>query len=204
MTLIKLCGLQRKEDVEIANALQPDFAGFVLVQQSRRYIDYIRLEQMRQILSPQIKAVGVFADTNLDEVAFLLEKGLLDMVQLHGHEDERYLKQLKLLTDRPIIKAFGINSRDDIYRAEQSSADYILLDTAGGGTGRTFDWSLLNLCKRAYFLAGGLDPDNVGKAIENFHPYGVDVSSGIESDGHKDGKKAERFMINAGRMYEEG
>ncbi len=194
MTLIKLCGLRSIKDIEIANALQPEYAGFVLVPKSKRYIDFAALRHLRRFLSPNIRAVGVFADADLKTVASCLESGLIDMVQLHGHEEESFLRSLRLLTDKPIIKAFGICSKEYIYKAEQCSADYILLDTLGGGTGETFDWNLLQLCRRPYFLAGGLQPDNVDRAIRLYQPYGVDVSSGIEINGSKDKNKAEIFV----------
>lgn len=196
MTLIKLCGLRCITDVEIANALQPEYAGFVLAPKSKRYIDFATLRRLRQFLSPNIRAVGVFADADLKTVASCLEGGLIDLVQLHGHEEDSFLRSLRLLTDKPIIKAFGICSREDIYKAEQCSADYILLDTLGGGTGKAFDWTLLQLCRRPYFLAGGLQPENVGRAIRLYRPYGVDVSSGIEVNGSKDKHKAKIFVDN--------
>lgn len=196
MTLIKLCGLRRTEDIRIANALRPEYVGFILVPQSRRCVTAVKLRQLRQFLSSDIKAVGVFADAALATVADYLENGFIDMVQLHGHEDELYVNRLRQLTDKPIIKAFSINSKEDIYRAEQCSSDYILLDASGGGTGKSFDWSLLEMCRRPYFLAGGLQPDNVGKAITLYHPYGVDVSSGIEVNGSKNKNKAELFVKN--------
>lgn len=194
MTLIKLCGLRSIEDIQIANALQPEYVGFVLVPQSRRYIDMTRLKALRQILSPKIKSVGVFANADFRGIQQYLEAELIDMVQLHGQEDELYIKNLRGFTDKPIIKAFGIKNRDDIYWAEQSNADLVLLDTCGGGTGKSFDWSLLKLCKRPYFLAGGLNSNNIKTAIMQYHPYGVDVSSGIEVNGSKDKNKAEIFV----------
>lgn len=123
----------------------------------------------------------------------LLQDGIIDIAQLHGNEDEDYIKQLRKFTDKPIIKAFRIETANDIERAEQSTADYVLLDS-GAGTGTVFDWELIQNMKRPYFLAGGLDVDNVASAIKTLHPYAVDVSSGIETDGYKDKTKMAAFV----------
>ena len=119
------------------------------------------------------------------------------MVQLHGSEDEEYIAKLRTITDKPIIKAFIIRSIDDVKKAEQSTADYILLD-GGKGEGKAFDWSLLKEIKRPYFLAGGLNPENVAAAVENLKPFAVDVSTGVETDGLKDSAKMTAF-VNAVR-----
>jgi len=137
--------------------------------------------------------VGVFVDESAEIVARLLNDGTIDIAQLHGGEDEEYISRLRKLTGKPIIKAFRIESEEDIARAEKSSADHILLDS-GMGTGKVFDWSLIQSIKRPYFLAGGLDCDNVGEAIKKLRPYAVDVSSGIETNGLKDKEKMAAFV----------
>lgn len=193
MTKIKLCGLRRAEDIEAANLLKPDYIGFVFYKKSKRYISYEEAKILKSMLS--IKAVGVFVDENPKVVADLLEKGIIDLAQLHGSEDETYIKALRKLTDKPLIKAFQIKTTEELKKAEASSADMILLD-AGTGDGVSFDWDMLKSFNRPYFLAGGMTPENVSPAIEKLHPYGVDVSSGIETDGFKDLKKMREFVYN--------
>ena len=194
MTKIKLCGLRRAEDIEAANLLKPDYIGFVFYKKSKRYISFEQARILKSML--KVKAVGVFVDENPKVVADLLEKGIIDLAQLHGNEDEAYIKTLRKLTDKPLIKAFQIKTAEDLNKAEASSADMILLD-AGTGDGVSFDWDMLKSFNRPYFLAGGMSPENVRQAIEKLHPYGVDVSSGIETDGVKDIEKMREFMTNA-------
>ncbi|MBO4920327.1 MAG: phosphoribosylanthranilate isomerase [Lachnospiraceae bacterium] len=194
MTKIKLCGLRRAEDIEAANLLKPDYIGFVFYKKSKRYISFEQARILKSML--KVKAVGVFVDENPKVVADLLEKGIIDLAQLHGSEDEAYIRDLRKLTDKPLIKAFQIKTAEDLKKAEASSADMILLD-AGTGDGVSFDWNMLKSFNRPYFLAGGMSPENVRPAIEKFHPYGVDVSSGIETDGVKDVEKMRAFMTNA-------
>ena len=193
MTKIKLCGLSRKCDIETANELLPEYVGFVLWPKSKRYVTSAKLAELKSLLCREIKAVGVFVDEKPELVAELLNHNLIDLAQLHGREDEEYLARLRALTDKPVIKAFCIKSAADISRAETSTADYILLDS-GMGTGRTFAWRLLQNITRPYFLAGGLGVANIAEAIAVLQPYGVDVSSGIESDGVKDKTKMEAFV----------
>lgn len=193
MTKIKMCGLSRHCDIEAANRLKPEYIGFVFLPKSKRYVTYEKAKELKSLLSPDIKAVGVFVDESAEIVARLLNDGTIDIAQLHGGEDEDYISRLRKLTGKPIIKAFRIESEEDIAQAEKSSADYILLDS-GMGTGKVFDWSLIQSIKRPYFLAGGLDCDNVGEAIKKLRPYAVDVSSGIETNGLKDKEKMAAFV----------
>ena len=192
MTKIKLCGLTRPEDIAAANALEPDFVGFVFAPKSRRCVTAEQAKALRNHLLPSIQAVGVFVDEEPERVADLLEEGIIDLAQLHGGEDEDYLKRLRALTEKPIIQAFPIKTPKDLERAQASSADNILLDS-GAGTGIPFDWTLLKNFRRPYLLAGGLGPDNVAQAIGFLHPWGVDVSSGIETGGVKDFHKMAAF-----------
>lgn len=195
MTKIKLCGLRRAEDIEAAVLLKPEYIGFVFYKKSKRYISPEEAHILKSILdTDHIKAVGVFVNENPKTVADLLEKGIIDIAQLHGDEDEEYIKALRKLTDRPLIKAFKIKTKEDLKKAEASSADMILLD-AGMGDGVSFDWDLLKSFSRPYILAGGLDPLNVKDAVEKLHPYGVDVSSGIETAGVKDIDKMREFVF---------
>lgn len=192
MTKIKLCGLTRPEDITAANALEPDFVGFVFAPKSRRCVTTEQAKALRNQLSPTIQSVGVFVDEEPERVAALLEAGIIDLAQLHGREDEGYLERLRDLTGKPIVQAFQVKTPKDLERAEKSLANYILLDS-GAGTGTTFDWGLLTSVRRPYFLAGGLGPDNVAQAIRTLHPWGVDVSSGIETGGVKDFHKMAAF-----------
>jgi phosphoribosylanthranilate isomerase len=195
MTRIKLCGLTRPEDIEAANGLLPEYIGFVFAPKSRRAVTPEQAAELKGLLDRRIQAVGVFVDEAPEAVARLLNAGIIDLAQLHGHEDEAYLSRLRSMTDRELIQAFRIRTREDVNRAAQSSADHLLLD-AGAGEGAVFDWSLLRDLSRPYVLAGGLDPENVGEALGRLHPFGVDVSSGIETNGQKNPRKMAKFVRN--------
>ena len=192
MTKIKFCGLIRVCDIEAANELKPEYAGFVFAPKSKRYVPPNRAAELKSLLADEIKAVGVFVNADLQYVAKLLNTGVIDIAQLHGSEDEVYIMHLRQLTDKPIIRAFRIKTAEDIAEVEKCTADHVLLDS-GAGTGEVFDWKLIKHMKRPYFLAGGLSPDNVENAVEQLSPYAVDVSSGIETDGVKDKAKMAAF-----------
>lgn len=193
MTKIKLCGLSRPCDIDIANKLHPEYIGFVFAPKSKRYISFKKAAKLKQLLDYQIQAVGVFTNETIENVADLLNKNIIDIAQLHGNENEQYIKQLKKLTNKPIIQAFQITEKTDITIIQNSIADYILLDS-GAGTGNVFDWSLIKKFKRPYFLAGGLKIDNIKNAINLTKPYAVDISSGIETNGLKDKTKMAAFV----------
>ena len=195
MTKIKLCGLSRPCDVAMANRFAPDYIGFVFAAGSRRFVSREKARQLKQLLHPSIAAVGVFVNEDPAAVADLLNGGVIDMAQLHGGEDRAYIEALRALTEKPILQAFRVKNLDDIAAAEQSTADFVLLDS-GGGTGKAFDWSLAARLSRPYFLAGGLDCRNVSSAVRTLHPFAVDVSSGIETDGFKDETKIQQFIYN--------
>lgn len=192
MTRIKMCGLFRPCDIRAANEIKPEYIGFVFSPGSRRYVTYEQASGLKALLEPDIQAVGVFVDENPKTVAALLDQGVIDIAQLHGREDESYIRKLRTLTDRPVIKAFCIKNEYDAVQAQRSTADYILLDS-GAGTGTVFDWKLIQDIQRPYFLAGGLSPDNASEAVRYLHPYAVDVSSGIETGGRKDKIKMAAF-----------
>lgn len=193
MTRIKLCGLSRPCDIDTANELKPEYIGFVFAKKSKRYVTPEQAEELKRLLAPEIKAVGVFVNEMPENVATLLHAGVIDIAQLHGGEDENYIGQLRTLTDKPVIQAFDIETAGDLLYAEECTADYILLDS-GAGSGTLFDWSLIQNIKRPYFLAGGLRGDNVEEAVTMLHPYAVDVSSGIETNGYKDKRKMAAFV----------
>ena len=194
MTKIKLCGLSRPCDIEAVNALRPDYIGFVFAEKSRRFVSPRNAAQLKRLLSPSIQAVGVFVQEEPEKIAALAREDLFDIIQLHGKESAAYLAKLRTLTQKPILQAFRIETPEDVVAAEKSSADCILLDSGTGGTGTTFDWRLLQTFKRPYFLAGGLTIENAAAAVRQLHPYGVDVSSGIETDGKKDFQKMAAFV----------
>lgn len=195
---IKICGLTRPCDIEWVNQLRPEFIGFVFTPASRRFVEPEAAAQLRSMLAPGIRAAGVFVDEEETQVAELAERGIIDIVQLHGSEDEEYIARLRMLTGAPIIKAFSVKTTEDMQRARECTADYVLLDSGSGGTGRTFDWSLVEDLGKPWFLAGGLDAENVKQALAIHVPFAVDVSSGVETDGKKDRIKMADF-VNAVR-----
>lgn len=194
---IKLCGLTRPCDIEAVNELQPDYIGFVFAKKSRRYVSPEKAKELKAMLAPGIQAVGVFVNEEPEQIAALLEAGTIDVAQLHGQESETEIRRLRELTNHPLIQAFRIDTEQDVERANASTADYVLLDSGAGGTGTVFDWDLLQAIRRPYFLAGGLDTENLGTVKAKLNPYGVDVSSGIEIGGYKDKEKMTAFVAAA-------
>ncbi len=193
MTKIKLCGLSRPCDIEAVNELKPEYIGFVFAQKSKRCVSPKKAAELKKLLAPNIRTVGVFVDETAEAVAQLFARNIIDIAQLHGNEDDAYIRRLRALSGKPVIKAFRITSSQDILAALESAADFVLLDS-GAGTGSVFDWKLIQNLKRPYFLAGGLTPSNAALAVNILHPFAVDVSSGIETDGVKDKSKMESFI----------
>ncbi len=193
MTKIKFCGLMTLDDVYAANELLPEFVGFVFAAGSKRRVTPAQAEKFRNALSKKILAVGVFVDEKISVVAELLNAGIIDVAQLHGGEDADYISRLRTLTAKPLIKAVEIHSPENLCAIEQIDSDYVLIDS-GKGSGNVFDWRILKNFSRLYFLAGGLNPENVSAAIKILNPFAVDVSSGIESNGRKDAAKMREFV----------
>lgn len=194
MTKIKICGITRPEDICYINEARPDYCGFVIhVPKSRRNVSLEQLVALREKLSEDICPVGVFVNEDPKLAAQLLNDGTIRIAQLHGQEDETYIERLRSMTDHCIVQACSVSSVEDLDRACASTADMILLDHGKGGTGHTFDWSLLGehgqISKRAYFLAGGISAENIPEVIRRFHPWAVDLSSSVETDGRKDREK---------------
>lgn len=193
MAKIKLCGIKRECDIQYVNELCPEYIGFVFAKESRRYVTPEQAKILRGQLKIDIIPVGVFVDEEPNQITSLVEQDIIQAVQLHGKEDEAYIGELRKDIKCPIIKAFRIQSKEDIDKANHSSADYVLLDS-GGGSGETFEWSLIGEIKRPYFLAGGLTPENVSDAIGKLAPFAVDASSSLETDGFKDREKMTTFV----------
>lgn len=202
-TRIKICGLTRPEDIQTVNEAKPDFCGFIVeFPKSRRNVTVDQLRKLREKLDENILPAGVFVNAPVELPAQLLNEGTIALAQLHGQEDEEYITRLKGMTDQLLIKAFSIKTEEDVEQALRSGADYILLDQGAGGTGETFDWNLVPSIKRPWFLAGGLGCDNLESAIHLLHPWAVDLSSSVETDGHKDPDKILK-AVQAVRNIEE-
>lgn len=194
-TGIKFCGLRRQEDISYVAELGADFAGFIMSPNFWRYVAPEDVANLRKGLPETTKVVGVFVNEDVSYVAKCINDGVIDIAQLHGSESEDYIKELREATSGKavITKVFLIKSEDDVELARKSTANYVLLDSGVGGTGQTFDWTLIRDIGREYFLAGGLNPDNVADAVNRFHPMAVDVSSGVEIDKLKDYAKMTAF-----------
>ena len=186
--LIKICGIKRLEDIKYVNELKPDYIGFV-VAKSKRQINIYKAIELKDKLNSKIKVVGVFRDDDIELIKNILSYNILDYIQLHGNESDEYIKEIKKLTNTPIIKAY----RDSEY------AKYSLYDNTDPGKGITFDWKSINTTK-PFFLAGGINIDNIDEALK-LNPYCIDVSSGVETDGVKDYNKMKE-LIKRCRDYE--
>lgn len=194
MTKVKICGIKRIEDVAYVNTYKPEYIGFVFAPGRKRTVTFEQAQLLKTRLNPDIKAVGVFVDAELDEVVQLFKAGVIDIAQLHGKEDEAYVAALReQVSEAQIIKAFVIDGAEAIEHARAFPCDYLLLD-GGLGQGETFDWSLVSAIDKPFFLAGGLSAENVRAAISTVNPFAVDVSSNVETDGFKDSKKIKQFI----------
>lgn len=191
---LKFCGLTREADIRAANETRPDYIGFVFAESRRRVTDE-QAARLRALLSPGIQAVGVFVNDDPTHIALLANRGVIDLIQLHGSESAAYIQRLRTMTAAPIICALRVGKKVDIKQAESNLVDFLMLDTytkdAYGGSGRTFDWSLIGEVGKPYFLAGGLNESNIPRAMRT-GAYALDLSSGIETDGVKDAEKMRR------------
>ncbi len=202
MTMIKICGLSRREDVEFVNEARPDFAGFVIdFPKSRRSVSPHTAHELRLRLEHGITPVGVFVDSPVDTVADLFFSGAVKIAQLHGSEDGDYIAALRRAAPGLAVwRAFRVRSAADIAAAEASEADMVLLDN-GQGTGESFDWSLIRGIRRDFVLAGGLTPETIPEAVRALHPWAVDISSGVETENIKDRTK---ILAAVGAARKEG
>ena len=198
--MVKLCGIRRPEDVAYLNEFRPDYAGFVFAG-SRRRVSPETAKSLAEKLDAGIRKAGVFVDEPVESIARTVRTGGLDAVQLHGNESAEVIRSLRmLLPDVEIWKAVRVRDRFSIPRALELGADRLLLDSFSeslyGGTGRKADWRLIkesNL-RVPFILAGGLNSENMEEAVGELSPWGVDISSGIETNGVKDRGKIEKIM----------
>lgn len=177
---IKICGLTREIDIDYVNQAKPDYVGFVFAP-SRRQVTIDQAKQLKQKLDSSILSVGVFVDAPINLIMSLVDLGIIDLVQLHGHEEDDYIEELKQKIACPIIKAIRIGAQE----MRHYDVDYYLFDGIAPGSGQKFDWSLLKDMDKPYFLAGGINTDNYQEAMKQ-HAYALDCSSGVETDGFKD------------------
>lgn len=189
---IKFCGLTSIDDINCINEVKPDFIGFIFAQNSKRIISIEKAKEMKALLNPNIKSVGVFVDENVENIINIANENVIDVIQLHGNENNEYISEIKEKINLPVIKAFKSDSNLE-ENIKKTNADYILIDSHSnnsfGGTGETFDWELIPETNKKIFLAGGLNSDNIIKAIKTVKPYCVDINSGVETNGKKDKRK---------------
>lgn len=190
MTKVKICGIRREEDVKAVNELLPDYIGFVLVPSSRRFVDHELLETLSPGVDGRIVKVGVFLDSPLSDILRVLDEKLIDIAQLHGCEDAKYIEEVQKRGCQ-VIKSFTL---DELEEALSSPADFLLFDYKVPGSGQVIDYSRLSGIKRDYFLAGGVGSDNCEMMIRTLHPYALDASSKMERDGWKDYDLMKEFI----------
>ena len=206
MVKLKICGMRRSEDIEMANRHKPDYIGFVFAESPRK-VSYEQAKELSGLLSDEIVPVGVFVNEHMKLIVDLFKDGIIEMAQLHGDEDEKYIRNLKDKSIEetgkqiPVINAIeikdGADYNDELLKWRDSASDYFILDS-GKGSGKTFDWSLIDkeseFFKNSIFLAGGLNSENLALAIGEFNPFAVDLSSSVETDGFKDEKKIKEII----------
>ena len=190
MKKIKICGLKRREDIEYVNKYQPDYIGFVFAGKKRK-LTYDQVVDLKKYLTSSIQVVGVFVNEDISFVEKLVKEHVIDLVQLHGQEDQKYIQALKEKVDVSIIKAIQIKNEDSFN--EHYDVDYYLYDHGTGGTGESFDWSMLKEVDKPVFWAGGINLLNVDDSLKK-NVYALYVSSGVETDGFKDEKKIKKIV----------
>ena len=202
---VKMCGISKVETIPAIVDAKPDYMGLVFapskrqvtVEQAKILIEELHKQCINHYDIKVVKTVGVFVNETLDNLVRIADTANLDAVQLHGDEDEAFIQSLKERTNVEVWKAVQIRSAADVEKWIDSSADMLLFDAyhkdERGGTGEVFDWSSLDAFERPFMLAGGIDSTNVARAIRTVRPYGIDISSGIETNGMKDDKKITAF-----------
>ena len=193
MSKIKICGLFREEDIKYVNDTKPDFAGFIVdFPKSHRNLEFENAKNLISKLDKSIKSVCVTVDKEPSYIEKLSE--ICDIIQLHGNENEEYIKILRnKIPNTQIWKAFKIRDKNNLIDALKSSADLILLDN-GYGTGEIFDWSIIEKINRNFILAGGINSENIKIAMDKFNPYIIDLSSSVETNKIKDLKKIKEII----------
>ena len=188
MTKVKICGLSTKEAVKTAVSAGADYIGFVFAP-SKRQVTLEQAAELAKLIPADVKTVGVFVSTNRTELLEAIEKVGLDLVQIHGQAADDLFENLPCAS----IQAVQVDGDGHV---PNSQADYLLFDAPVAGSGQTFDWGRLDTTElsQPFFIAGGLNEDNVEEAIQHFTPFAVDVSSGVETDGQKDHEKIRRFI----------
>ena len=207
---VKMCGMRRKEDIAYANEVKPDAVGYIFFPKSKRYVTGQQAKEFDQDLDQDILSVGVFVNETIEKVIEIANQVPLDVIQLHGDEDHTYIEQLKQQTDKEIWKVVRVKDTNDIKEAEKLPVDKLLLDTFTeekdmyGGTGKVMNYNLIpkEEISKPFFIAGGLHSNNIKEIIKKVHPYGIDISSGIETDGYKDLKKMKEIMQITGGRHE--
>ncbi len=185
---IKICGLQTREDILYVNEANPNFIGFIFAKESKRQISIQKAKELKNLLNSTIKSVGVFVNSDIKTILEIKEQGIIDIIQLHGEEDNKYIKLLKDKTQLPIIKALKASEHLE-KEIETTLSDYVLIDNKTGGSGKTFDWNLIPKTRKKIFLAGGLNTNNIIEAIKIVNPYCLDINSGVETNNKKDRDK---------------
>lgn len=188
MAKIKICGIRRAEDVEYVNATKPDFIGFILSQGFRRSVDIEFASTLAKNLDTDIRKIGVFVNEDKEYIQNAIDTVGLDIVQLHGDEEPSLCKEFSV----PVIKVLKPNAFDRVADYEPC-ADYLLFDS-GTGTGQAFDWDIIPSTTKDFFLAGGIDSENIAFAIEKIKPFAIDLSSAVETDGVKDYDKIKEII----------
>ena len=188
MTKVKICGLSTKEAVKTAVSAGADYIGFVFAP-SKRQVTLEQAAELAKLIPVNVKKVGVFVSPSRADLLEAIEKVGLDLVQVHGQVVDKLFENLPCGS----IQAVQVDERGHV---PNSQADYLLFDAPVAGSGQTFDWGRLDTTELAqpFFIAGGLNEDNVARAIQHFSPFAVDVSSGVETDGQKDHEKIRRFI----------
>ena len=196
---VKICGLRRNEDIAYVNEHRPDYAGFILTGGFRRSVAAEDLKSLRAGLDKSIKAVGVFVNEPIDSVLGSFA-GSLDVIQLHGDEDAEYIRNLRKHFGGEIWKAVRAKAPADIEYADTLGADRLLIDSfvegIAGGTGKTADTEVIKQARfeSPFLLAGGIDEKNAASLARELCPYGLDISSSVETDGVKDNDKIRRII----------
>lgn len=186
---IKICGIKNENEAKIINECMPDIAGFVFAS-GKRQIDINKAKILKKIINPEIETAGIFVEQNEDEILKIYNEKIIDIIQLHGDYDERTIKNLKEKTGAKIIKVIRV--KEGFYKIE-TFADFILFDAYSkdkyGGLNKTFDWNIKIISNVPYFVAGGINENNIVEMVKKLTPYGVDISSGVEVDGFKTKEK---------------